>query len=183
VTASGAPQKPSNSSEVRDTGRQATPSVRRERAGGLTYGAGGRAFENRLIARRSSTAAVGAGTADVDDRVKGNGSRLFGAAEDRPPAARASPPARSGKRRGPPALRLSSHRLPKNGTRPRWKRRAPAETAPRQLSETSPPGTETRRPTLDAGAQNRRPPAVERAEPYTDSGTRHTYASCYGSIV
>jgi hypothetical protein len=42
----------------------------------LTYGAGGRAFENRLIARRSSTAAVGAGTADVDDRVKGNGSRL-----------------------------------------------------------------------------------------------------------
>jgi hypothetical protein len=61
------------------------------------------------------------------------------------------------------------------------KRRAPAETAPRQLSETSPPGTETRRPTLDAWALNRRPPAVERAEPYTDSGTRHTSASCYGS--
>jgi hypothetical protein len=36
---------------------------------------------------------------------------------------------------------------------------------------------------LDAWAQNRRPPAVERAEPYTDSGTRHTCASCYGSIV
>jgi hypothetical protein len=152
--------------------------------GALTYGAGGRAFENRLIARRSSTAAVGAGTADVDDRVKGNGSRLsFGAAEDRPPAARASPPARSGKRRGPPALRLSSHRLPKNGKRPPLKSRAPAESAPRQLSETSPPGTETRRPTLDAGALNRRPPAVERAEPYTDSGTRHTSASCYDSIV
>jgi hypothetical protein len=135
-----------------------------------------------LIARRSSTAAVGAGTADVDDRVKGNGSRLFGAAEDRPPAARASPPARSGKRRGPPALRLSSHRLPKNGKRPPLKSRAPAETAPRQLSETSPPTNETRRPTLDAGALNRRPPAVERAEPYTDSGTRHTSASCYDSI-
>jgi hypothetical protein len=43
--------------------------------GVLTCGAGGRAFENRLIARRSSTAAVGTGTADVDDRVKGNGSR------------------------------------------------------------------------------------------------------------
>jgi hypothetical protein len=57
-------------------GRRATPSVRRQLAGALTYGAGGRAFENRLIARRSSTAAVGAGIADVDDRVKGNGSRL-----------------------------------------------------------------------------------------------------------
>jgi hypothetical protein len=74
---------------------------------------------------------------------------MFGAAEDRPPAARASPPGRSGKRRGPPALRLSLHRLPKNGTRPRWKRRATAEAAPRQLSETSPPTNETRRPTLD----------------------------------
>jgi hypothetical protein len=62
------------------------------------------------------------------------------------------------------------------------KRRAPAETAPRQLSETSPPTNETRRPTLDAWALNRRPPAVERAEPYTDSGTRHTSASCYDSI-
>jgi hypothetical protein len=27
-----------------------------------------------------------------------------------------------------------------------------------------------------------RPPAVERAEPYTDSGTRHTSASCYEQI-
>jgi hypothetical protein len=44
--------------------------------GDLTCGAGGREFENRLIARRSSTAAVGAGTADVDDRVKGTLSRL-----------------------------------------------------------------------------------------------------------
>jgi hypothetical protein len=44
--------------------------------GALTCGAGGRAFENRLIARRSSTAAVAAGTADVDDRVKGNVLRL-----------------------------------------------------------------------------------------------------------
>jgi hypothetical protein len=44
--------------------------------GALTYGAGGRAFVNRFIARRSSTAAVGAGTADVDDRVKRSGSRL-----------------------------------------------------------------------------------------------------------
>jgi hypothetical protein len=149
--------------------------------GALTCGAGGRAFENRLIARRSSTAAVGAGTADVDDRVKGNGSRLVRCGRDRPPAARASPPARSGKRRGPPALRLSSHRLPKNGKRPPLKSRAPAETAPRQLSETSPPTNETRRPPLDAGALNRRPPAVERAEPYTDSGTRHTSASCYDS--
>jgi hypothetical protein len=53
---------------------------RRRASGGskrgvLTNGAGGRAFENRLIARRSSTAAFGAGTADVDDRLKGNGSR------------------------------------------------------------------------------------------------------------
>jgi hypothetical protein len=104
---------------------------------------------------------------------------MFGAAEDRPPAARDSPPSRSCTRRDPPAFRVSWHRLPKNGTRPRWKRRAPAETAPQQLSETSPPATETRRPPLDAWALNRRPPAVERAEPYTDSGTRHTYASCY----
>jgi hypothetical protein len=63
------------------------------------------------------------------------------------------------------------------------KSRAPAETAPRQLSETSPPTNETRRPPLDAGALNRRPPAVERAEPYTDSGTRHTSASCYDRPV
>jgi hypothetical protein len=76
---------------------------------------------------------------------------MFGAAEDRPPAARASPPARSGKRRGPPTLRLSSHRLPKNGKRPPLKSRAPAETAARQLSETSPPTKGTRRPPLDCG--------------------------------
>jgi hypothetical protein len=87
---------------------------------------------------------------------------MFGAAEDRPPAARDSPPSRSCTRRDPPAIRVSWHRLPKNGTRPRWKRRAPAETAPQQLSETSPPGTETRRPPLDAGALNRRPSAGRR---------------------
>jgi hypothetical protein len=96
------------------------------------------------------------------------GERFYGslgAAEHRQPAAQASPPARSGKRRDQPALRLSSHRLPKNGKRPPLKSRATAETAPRPLSETSPPTTETRRPTLDAWARNRRPPAVERAEP------------------
>jgi hypothetical protein len=147
----------------------------------LTCGAGGRAFENRLIARRSSTAAVGAGTADVDDRVKGNGSRLVRCGR-RSAACRAGQPARSLRQAprpaGPPPLFAP--------TTEKWKKtaietRAPAETAPRQLSETSPPTTETRRPTLDAGAQNRRPPAVERAEPYTDSGTRHTSASCYVS--
>jgi hypothetical protein len=92
-------------------------------------------------------------------------------------ACRAGQPSRSLRQAPRPAgLRLSSHRLPKNGKRPPLKSRAPAETAPRQLSETSPPGTETRRPPLDAGALNRRPPAVERAEPVTDSGTRRPSA-------
>jgi hypothetical protein len=75
--------------------------------GALTCGAGGRAFENRLIARRSSTAAVGAGTADVDDRVKGNGSRLVRCGR-RSAACRAGQPARSLRQAprpaGPPPL-------------------------------------------------------------------------------
>jgi hypothetical protein len=75
--------------------------------GALTYGAGGRAFENRLIARRSSTAAVGAGTADVDDRVKGNGLRLVRCGR-RSAACRAGQPARSLRQAprpaGPPPL-------------------------------------------------------------------------------
>jgi hypothetical protein len=65
-----------------------------ERAGGLACGAGGREFENRLIARRSSTTAVGAGTADVDDRVKGSGQRLVGCGR-RSAACRTGQPARS----------------------------------------------------------------------------------------
>jgi hypothetical protein len=62
--------------------------------GALTCGAGGRAFENRLIARRSSTAAVGTGTADVYDRVKGSGSRLVRCGR-RSAACRAGQPSRS----------------------------------------------------------------------------------------
>jgi hypothetical protein len=85
---------------------------RRRASGGsergvLTCGAGGRAFENRLIARRSSTAAVGAGTADVDDRVKGNGSRLVRCGR-RSAACRAGQPSRSLRQAprpaGPPPL-------------------------------------------------------------------------------
>jgi hypothetical protein len=77
VTASGAPQKAVEL--VR--GARCGVGKRRRAFGGsergvLTCGAGGRAFEIRLIARRSSTAAVGAGTADIDDRVMGTGSRL-----------------------------------------------------------------------------------------------------------
>jgi hypothetical protein len=75
--------------------------------GVLTCGAGGRAFENRLIARRSSTAAVGAGTADVDDRVKGNGLRLVRCGR-RSAACRAGEPSRSLRQAprpaGPPPL-------------------------------------------------------------------------------
>jgi hypothetical protein len=47
-----------------------------------------------LIARRSSTAAVGAGTADVDDRVKGDGSRFVRCGRTSA-ACRAGQPARS----------------------------------------------------------------------------------------
>jgi hypothetical protein len=60
-----------------------------------------------LIARRSSTAAVGAGTADIDDRVKGNGSRLVRCGRGSA-ACRAGQPARSLRQAprpaGPPPL-------------------------------------------------------------------------------
>jgi hypothetical protein len=130
--------------------------------GALTCGAGGRAFENRLIARRSSTAAVGAGTADVDDRVKGSGSRLVRCGR-RSAACRAGQPTRSLRQAprpaGPPPLFAP--------TTEKWKKTAveiacSRGTAPRQLSETSPPTNETRRPPLDAGALNRRPSAGRR---------------------
>jgi hypothetical protein len=60
-----------------------------------------------LIARRSSTAAVGAGTADIDDRAKGNGSRLVRCGR-RSAACRAGQPSRSLRQAprpaGPPPL-------------------------------------------------------------------------------
>jgi hypothetical protein len=79
---------------------------RRRASGGsergvLRYGAGGRAFEFRLIARRLSTAAVGAGTADVDDRLKGNVSRLLGCGR-RSAACRAGQPSLSLRQAPPP---------------------------------------------------------------------------------
>jgi hypothetical protein len=162
-------------------GRQATPSVRRERVGGFDVRGGWAGV--RVSVDRTSVVDGGCRGRDSRRRRPSKRERLT-ACSVRPkigrlPRGPARPLAPASA--DPPALRLSSHRLPKNGTRPPLKSRAPAEAAPRQLSETSPPTNETRRPTLDAGAQNRRPPAVERAEPYTDSGTRHTSASCYDS--
>jgi hypothetical protein len=90
--------------------------------GALTCGAGGRAFENRLIARRSSTAAVGAGTADVDDRVKGE---RFTACSVRPQIgrlprgpARSLAPALAATRRPSASLRTDYRKMEQDR---RWK--------------------------------------------------------------
>jgi hypothetical protein len=163
---------------------------RRRASGGskrgvLTNGAGGRAFENRLIARRSSTAAVGAGTADVDDRLKGNGSRLVRCGR-RSAACRAGQLARSLRQAprpaGPPPLFAP--------TTEKWNKTAMETACCRGICTATAFGdvaarqvyinrNETVTP-LDAWAQNRRPPAVERAEPvHRQRHAPHHPQSCY----
>jgi hypothetical protein len=146
--------------------------------GVLTCGAGGRAFEYRLIARRSSTAAVGAGTADVDDQVKGNGLRLRSVRPKigRLPRGPVRPlaPASAAARRRSASLRTDYRKMEqdhdRNGVLPRKLHRYCSRR--RRRPEPKRDG----RP-LDAWALNRRPSAaVARAEPVTDSGTRRPSA-------